>query len=195
MLLTKKKSFSVEEATIKREVKGEDGACLVRINIRYPDIACGKKDPLSIFARDFYKNVAEAFCKYAETELYKRAKTVYESDKDGFLPFSAVMKYEITALDERLFSVYTDMAVSDGRNEPSVERKAQVWERDFGTKCKAQYFMPKKVLHEKLSEILEKDELKRIDPELFVMRDGALEFFLRENGKYRSVSIPLQKNG
>ena len=105
------------------------------------------------------------------------------------------MKYEITRLDEKYLSVITDLSVCDGVNPPSTERKTQVWERDFGTKCKAHYFMPKKDLLKLLSEALEKDKFKKTDTELFVLRDGALEFFLREDGKYGSVTLSLQKNG
>ncbi|MBQ5838401.1 MAG: hypothetical protein IIW39_06975, partial [Clostridia bacterium] len=80
-------------------------------------------------------------------------------------------------------------------NPPSTERKTQVWERDFGTKCKAHYFMPKKDILLRLSEALEKDDMKRTDLELFVLRQDSLEFFLRGDGDYRSVVISLQKNG
>ena len=68
MLLTKKKSFCIEEATIKREVT--DGEiCLVKINLRYPAIVCGKKDCMQLFAKDFYKNIAESLFKYAVDEI------------------------------------------------------------------------------------------------------------------------------
>lgn len=194
MLLTKKKSFCIEEATIKREVT--DGEiCLVKINLRYPEIVCGKKDCMQLFAKDFYKNIAESFEKYAADELSKKAKELYNANPEGFAPFSALMKYEITRLDEKFLSVITDISVCDGVNPPGIERKTQVWERNFGTKCKAHYFMPKKEMFKKLSELLEKDELKKIDLEIFALRDDSLDFFLRENGNYRSVTLSLQKNG
>jgi hypothetical protein len=194
MLLTKKKSFCIEEATVKREVTDGEN-CLVRINLRYPDLVCGKKDCMQLFAKDFYKNIADAFEKYATDELVKKAKTAYAEDPEGFKPFSALMKYEVTRLDEKFLSVMTDISVCDGKNPPSVERKTQVWERDFGTKCKAHYFMPKKDILLRLSEALEKDDMKRTDLELFVLRQDSLEFFLRGDGDYRSVVISLQKNG
>ena len=192
MLLTKKKSFCIEDAVIKREVTDE-GICLVRINLRYPQISCGKKDCMQLFAKELYKNIAESFETYAANELSKKAKEAYVANPDGFLPFSALMKYEITRLDEKFLSVITDISVCDGINPPSIERKTQVWERSFGTKCKAHYFMPKKELLKGLSSLLSKDELKRLDLELFVLRDENLEFFLREDGKYRSVSLTMQK--
>lgn len=193
MLLTRKKSFLIEDEIIKREVTA-DGICIVKINVRYPKIVCGKKDSMQLFAKDFYKNVAESFVKYAETELSKKAKEAYEASPDAFMPFSALMKYEITRLDEKLLSVITDISVCDGISEPSIERKTQVWERDFGTKCKAHYFIPKKELQKELSEAIPKDELKKLDHELFVLRDGTVEFFLKENGNYKTVTLPLQKN-
>ena len=192
MLLTKKKSFCIEDSVIKREVTDE-GICLVKINLRYPEIVCGKKDCLQLFARDFYKSLAESFEKYAANELLKKAKAAYSADPNSFNAFSALMKYEITRLDEKFLSIVTDISVCDGINPPSIERKTQVWERSFGTKCKAHYFMPKKELLKVLSDVLGKDGLKRLDPELFVLRDENLEFFLREDGKYRSVSLTMQK--
>ncbi len=192
MLLTKKKSLCIEEATVKREV--QDGEiCLVKINLRYPRLDCGKKDSMLLFAKDFYKNLAEAFENYAVDELSKKAKEVYNANPEEFVPFSALMKYEVTRLDEKFLSVITDISVCDGVNPPSIERKTQVWERDFGTKCKAQYFMPKKEIQKMLTEALGKDESKKIDLELFVMRKENLEFFLRENGNYKSVELSLQK--
>ena len=193
MLLTKKKSFCIDDAVIKREVTDE-GICLVKINLRYPEIVCGKKDCLQLFARDFYKNLAESFEKYAANELLKKAKAAYSADPNSFNAFSALMKYEITRLDEKFLSVVTDISVCDGINPPCIERKTQVWERSFGTKCKAHYFMPKKELLKGLSSLLSRDELKKLDLELFVLRDGNMEFFLREEGKYRAVTLPLQKN-
>lgn len=194
MLLTKKKSFCIEEATVKRELTDGE-SCLVKINLRYPDIVCGRKDSMQLFAKDFYKNIADAFEKYATDELAKKAKAAYAESPEGFKPFSALMKYEVTRLDEKFLSVITDISVCDGKNPPSVERKTQVWERDFGTKCKAHYFMPKKDILLRLSEALEKADMKRTDLELFVLRQDSLEFFLRGDGDYRSVVISLQKNG
>ena len=79
MLLTKKKSFCIEEATVKREVL-DNGICLVRINLRYPNLVCGKKDCMQLFAKDFYKNLAESFEKYAVDELSKKAKELYNAN-------------------------------------------------------------------------------------------------------------------
>lgn len=191
MLLTKKKSLCVEEESIKREVTDADGECVLRINLKYPKLVCSKKDPLFIFARGFYKSLAEAFLKYAEAELAKRAREAKVSAVADFLPYSALMKYEITQCDERFLSVSTDISVSDGVSAPSVERKTQVWERQFGTKCKAEYFIPKKVLMGILKEKLNKEELKRLDCELFCLRDGEMEFYLRENGGYRKETVSI----
>ncbi len=195
MLLTKKKSFCIEEAIIKRDVTDENQETLVKINLRYPKIECGKKDPLNIFAKDFYKSFAESFAKYAETELIKRAKTAKSETEKAFVPFSAVMKYEVTQNDKDFLSLWFDVSICDGINLPSVERKTQVWEREFGTKCKSSYFIPKKEISEFLSESLTKEELKRFDNELFVLREDGLDFFLRENVGYRAVHVRfLQKN-
>lgn len=193
MLLTKKKSFCIEDAVIKREVTDE-GICLVRINLRYPELVCGKKDCMQLFAKDLYKNIAVSFEGYAANELMKKAKEAYCANPEEFVPFSALMKYEITRLDEKYLSVITDLSVCDGVNPPNTERKTQVWERNFGTKCKAHYFMPKKELLKGLSSLLSREELKKLDLELFVLRDEDMEFFLREDGKYRSVRLMLQKN-
>ena len=194
LILTKKKELRIEEATVKKDVF-EGDICLLRINLRYPDIVCGKKDPLLTFACGLYKNIASAFLQYAESEIFKRAREAYIADSGAFAPFAAIMKYEITRCDGEFLSVILDMSVGDGRNNLTVERKTQVWERAFGTKCKSDYFMPKKEIESALAKSLERDEIKRLDYELFALRDKGLEFFLRENGGYRSICIDLlQKN-
>lgn len=193
MLFTKKDKFEIRTAQIKDEIKDASGNLLVRLNLRYPDIKCGKKDALSKFAKPFYKEFALAFEKYAKTELLALAEKANNASPDTFLPYSAVMKYEITQNDEDFVSVLQEISVSDGIALPCIERKTQVWERAHGSKCKISFFLPRRELDGSLSDKLDKSARKSFDTSLFVLREGRLEFFMRSNQGYSSVTVPISQ--
>lgn len=190
MLLNRKTKFSISEAQIKEDVKAPDGTLLLKINIKYPSIKCAKKDPLSKYAVRFYVDVSSAFLEFAKKELIKTALNAYNADKENFSPYSAVMRYEVTLENQDYLSVMLDIAIFDGKNTSSLERKTQVWERKYGTKCKYTNFISKKQLLEHISET----EKKRFDRDLFVLREGALEFFIRNGDGYSKILIKLEES-
>lgn len=190
MLLNRKTKFSLSEAQIKEEIKAPDGTLLLKINIRYPDIKCSKNDPLAKYAAKFYLNVSSAFSEFAKKELAKSALIAYNADKDKFSPYSAVMRYEVTLENADYLSVMLDIAVFDGRDSQSFDRKTQVWERKYGTKCRYTDFISKKQLVPHISET----EKKRFDRELFVLREGLIEFFVRNGDGYSPVLINTEES-
>lgn len=187
MLFTKKTRFSIGEKQIKEELKSPEGVTALKINIRYPEIKCQTRDPLSVNAAPFYKRVAEGFAEYAKNELASIAFVA--SKTEGFAPYSAVMTYEKCFEDDRYISFYIDISVSDGIEAPITERKTQVWERKFGTKCRfLDFFEPKAV-----KDIFEGIDKRAVDRELFVMRDGGLEFFVRKDNGYEPLFASFEK--
>ncbi len=189
MLLTKKTKFSVSESQLKENVMSPDGVLLIKMNFRYPDIKCNKKDPLEKYAKRFYENIVSAFSDFVKKELSAIALSAYKSKPEQFLPYSALIRFEKTFLDENYLSMLLDISVSDGFNPPRLERKTQVWERKYGTKCRCSYFISKK----QLESFVPEDDKKRIDRELFVLRDNGLEFFIRNDNVYTSFVVPSQK--
>ncbi len=190
MLLNRKTKFSISETQIKEEVDAPDGTLLLKINIKHPNIKCAKKDPLSKYAVKFYIDVSSAFLEFAKKDLAKTALSAYNADKENFLPYSAVMRYEVTLENADYLSVMLDIAVFDGKNTSSFERKTQVWERKYGTKCKYTNFVPKKQLATHISET----EKKRFDRDLFVLREGVLEFFIRNGDGYSKILMKLEES-
>lgn len=190
MLFAKKNRFFIEEGHIKEDLTDNDGIVMVKINIRYPDIKCGKRDKMAVFAKDFYKEAADAFKKSAIDELLPAAQAAYKSNQNEFVPFAAVMKYEITLENKAFLSVIQDITVSDGKCNLINKKKTQVWEREYGTKCKLSYFLNKKEVKELIKEHF--DNEKSFDKELFVMRDDGYEFFISQGDGYISkvVKIP-----
>lgn len=187
MLFTKKMRFSIGEKQVKEELKSPEGVTALKINIRYPEIKCPPRDPLSVNAAPFYRRIAEGFAEYARSEL--AAIAFAASKTEGFSPYSAVMTYEKCFEDDRYISFCTDISVSDGIEAPITERKTQVWERRFGTKCRfIDFFEPKAV-----KEIFESFDKRAVDRELFVMRDGCLEFFVKKDNGYESVFASFEK--
>ncbi len=187
MLFTKKSTLSVEEKQIKQEVKNQAGQTVLKINLRYPEIKCGKRDPLSVNAAPFYKRLAEGFLHYAKTELAGVAELACKSA--DFAPYSAVMSYEQCQCDGEYISFYVDIAVSDGVNPPITERKTQVWERKFGTKCRfCDFFRPADA-----NSIFEGFDKRAIDRELFVKRGEEFEFFVRKESGFASKKKICEK--
>ncbi len=189
MLLNKKTKFSVSETQIKEDIVTPDGDLLLKINIRYPDIKCAKNDPLAKYAKKFYGDISSAFLEFAKKELSKAALSAYKAGVETFLPYSAVMRYVVTLESKDYLSIMLDIAVSDGINPPSVERKTQVWERKYGSKCRHSDFISKKSLKAQVPET----DKKLFDYELFVLREGGMEFFIRNSNSYSSVLIKVEE--
>lgn len=188
MLLTKKTKFSLSEAQIKEDILSDSGDLLLKINIRYPEIKCAKNDPLAKYAKGFYADIASSLAGFARKELVKTAINAYNADKGAFLPYAAVMRYEVTLENNDHLSVLLDISVSDGINRPSVERKTQVWERKNGTKCRYSDF----VLKEDITALVPEGMKKRIDFGLFVLRVSGIEFFIPDTSGYIPLPIELK---
>lgn len=184
MLIKKKIRFYVDEKKIKEEISSENGAVLLKINLRCPEIVCPKKDPLQKDCAPFYEKMANAFLHYAKNDLLQQAKNACNTAPDGFMPYSAVMLWEKTLENEKYLSLYFDISVSDGINPPYKQRKTQVWNRSNGKKCRISDFLPK----EKIKELSEKYK-KQFNKELFVLRETGAEFFLYTEKGYSSVTV------
>ena len=96
MLFSKKKKFEITEKQIKEEISSPDGAVILKINLKYPQIDCPKNDKMKIHAKPLYEKIAIGFSEYARTELSKKALDTYNAEPNGFSPFSAVMCWEST---------------------------------------------------------------------------------------------------
>lgn len=193
MLFVKKERLILGEACIKEELSDSEGVILLKINLKCPEINAKKREPLSVFAKNFYSDLINSFAEYAKTELLKAAREKYSESTEGFLPFAAVMNYRVTRFDERFLSVVIDISVSDGAGNISHERKTQVWERSFGTKCRHTCLINDKVLDEYLLQSFSKKEIKRIDRELFALTDNGFELYIRRGSEYTFVCVPYEK--
>ena len=129
VLFTKKNKFEILDSQIKEELKAPDESVILRLNLRYPEIHCQKKDPLYANAKDLYPRLAKSLEEYGKTELYQKALRAYNSDKEDFLPYALVMRWENTFIDKDYLSILLDISVSYGNDSPSIERKTQVWDR------------------------------------------------------------------
>ncbi len=177
MLLARKNKFALGEIKIKEELCAEDGAVLLRINLKCPDIECKKGDSLFVFARDFYKKLISAFDEYAKTELFKAALAAYTRAPQEFMPYSALMTYNVTYFDERFLSVVTDITVYEGTNDARTDRKTQVWEREYGTKCRISYFLSNSELDE-IKKSLTRKQKRNADFDLFALTEKGIEIYL-----------------
>lgn len=185
MLFTKKQKFSVNEGHIKEDMLSPDGTVVLKINLRYPEISCPKRDKLRINALPLYAKLSQGFAQYAKSELYKAALEKHAKMPEGFIPFSAVMRWEKTFEDDKYISFMIDVSVCDGETPPSFDRKTQIWEREQGTKCRSSHFFASKD-----AIIIDDADKKMFDKELFVLRDDSFEFFIRQESGYKSLFLP-----
>lgn len=195
MLFTKNKKTEILEGIIKEELRDGQGNLILKLNLKYPDIKCRKNDPLAIFASPFYKKLALGLAEHAKGELFKSAGEAFLLAPESFLPYSAVMRYIVVNEDSGFLSVDLDISVSDGQGRIRRERKTQVWEREFGTKCKISYFMPEKELKTRLIEKYPDLDIRHIDKELFLYKNGDIIFLTCENDCEKEYSVSAgQKN-
>lgn len=191
MLFTKKTRFSITEKQLKEELRDENGEILVKMNLRYPEIRCSKKDVLHRNCAKLYPKMAESFADYVKNELKKIALKSKKESPDVFLPFSALMKWENVFDDEKFLCIITDISVSDGKNAPETDRKIQIWDREFGTVCRFCYFFEngaKKVIHE---EFLTDETRKSFDKELFALTKDGFEFHIKCKNGFRTFLLPF----
>ncbi len=191
MLFTKKNRFLVNEKQFKEDLLDEKNELLLKINLRYPEIKCKRKDVLSGSCATLYPKMADALIHNAKSELRKAAAEAKKANPDGFLPFAVLMNFENVFESERLLCIIVDISVSDGRNPPEIERKIQIWEREFGTKCRFSYFF-KHDSHKKIKQDFVPEELQKgFDRELFAYREDGFEFHIRRKNGYRTVMLPF----
>ncbi len=192
MLFSKKKRFSISDKLIKEDISTENGDILIKVNLRYPEIACTEKDPLGHNAVGFYKRIAESFLHSVKQDMAKIASERKKMD-ESFVPFSAVMRWTKTFENEDFLSFVIEFSVWDGKSSQSVERKTQVWERKFGTKCKSTYFFESKQLKEEFANLY--GEKTRFDKELFALCEDGFEFYVKGESGYKTYRIPHSVSG
>ncbi len=108
---------------IKEEYKSENGKILALSNICVPGFVKGYE------AFDaFYSRVAENFVTFIRSRLVKRAEK--ESQKEGFVPFSGVLKYKNTFENDSYVSVILDSYKFDGKRRSVTVRLSQVWSKE-----------------------------------------------------------------
>lgn len=190
MLFSKKTRFSVCEKQIKEDILSESGTIVLKLNLKYPNITCPKRDPLLQNAAPFYPRLAEGFAYYARADLKKAALAAFNASPESFTPFSAVMRWEKTFEDERYISFLIDILVSDGALPPITERKTQVWERKFGTKCKIGQFFNKKDVDNIINDYIGDENKKRFERELFTLSQDGLVFYLRTKNGFDAIKVP-----
>ncbi len=194
MLFTKKIKFSLIERQIKEELLSDNGTPLLKLNLKYPEIQCHKKDPLRKNAFEFYKRLAEGLEHYAKNDFLKTAKIAKSSSESVFVPYSVVMRWENTFESEKYLSILIEISISDGRNEPFKERKTQVWERKFGTKTHFSEFFDRKDIPRFIESYIGAENKKRFERDVFTLRDDRFEFHLRDGSGYIIRSIPASES-
>ncbi|MBO4277511.1 MAG: hypothetical protein J5925_03835 [Clostridia bacterium] len=193
MLFAKKERFTVGEVCVKKELRGENGETLVKLNLRAPEIKSGdRREPLLRHAAPYYAQLLPALERFAETDLLAAAKTALPRSPETFLPFGVCMSWEQTYISQYNVSFYTEVSVTDGTNAEKT-RRTQIWDRKTGQRrVFYDFFLPGADLY--ISRLISGSEsMRRTDRELFVLRPGGAEFFRRENGGYSAFAVPFKQ--
>ncbi len=183
MLFTKKKVFSLTEKQIKKDILSPDGEVILKINLRYPQLNCPKGDPLLQNAAPFYERFAESLLYYAERDLKEEALK-----NKGSEPHSVYLRWESPFCDEKYLSVLLEVGISLGDGQLKCQRKAQVWERKFGTKCTLNEFFTKERQRELKREMKEKYG-DGFDIQLFLKDSDGYSFYIPSERGFLSVSV------
>lgn len=183
MLFTKKKVFSLTEKQIKRDILSPEGEVVLKINLRYPQLNCPKGDPLLQNAAPFYERFAESLLFYAERDLKEEALK-----NRGAEPYSIYLRWESPYCDEKYLSVFLEVGISLGDGNIKCQRKSQVWERKFGTKCPLKEFFTKERQNELKSEMKEKYG-ESFDIQLFLKTAEGYCFYIPSERGFQSVSV------
>ena len=191
MLFTKKKRFEITNSQIKEELSAKDGTVVLKLNLKYPQIQCPKGDKLNVYAIPLYKKIALGLVQHAKGEIYKKALDSYNSEATDFLPFSVVMNWENTFINEKYISILLDISLGDN-NGVSSQKQTQVWDRKTGLKCNIGDFLSSDTVKRTKKDLKATKESAFFHKELFVLREGAIEFFLMEKGNYIPFSIPFE---
>jgi hypothetical protein len=194
MLFTKKIKFSLIERQIKEEILSDNGTPLLKINLKYPEIQCQKKDPLRKNACEFYKRLSDGLIYYAKNDLLKSAKRAQAECDGEFIPYSVVMRWENTYESEKYLSILLEISISDGLSEPFKERKTQVWERKFGTKTRFSEFFDKKDITRLIEAYIGGENKKRLERDIFTLSENKIDFHIRNGGGYIVKSIPASES-
>ncbi|MBR0232005.1 MAG: hypothetical protein IJQ53_07270 [Clostridia bacterium] len=189
MLFNKKDKYTVTESCVKKELRGEDGETLVKMNLRAPVIkSADRRDPLLRHAAPFYGVLLPTLTRYAETDLLSAAKAARAASPGDFAPFGACMSWELTYSSQYHLSFYTETSFSDGTRAEKT-RRTQIWDRRTGQRrVFYDFFLPGADIY--ISRLINGvSGMRRTDRELFVLRPGAAEFFRREEGGYSSFRV------
>lgn len=193
MLFNKKEKYTVSESCVKKELHGENGETLVKINLRAPVIkSAAAREPLLRHAAPFYGVLLPALTRYAETDLLAAARSARAASPETFAPFGAFMIWELTYSSQYNVSFYTEVSFSDGRRAEKT-RRTQIWDRRSGQrKVFYDFFLPGADVY--VSQLMNgASGMRRTDRELFVLRPGAAEFFRREDGGYSAFTVPFER--
>lgn len=189
MLFTKKVRFSVTEAQIKEDITDQSGEAVLKLNLKYPEIKCGKRDPLNHSAAAFYSRMANELAKCARNDFKKAAIAARAASGNNFVPFSVLMNWENTFESDEYLCIVLDISFFDGINS-TTERKIQIWERGYGTKCKFSYFFKSESKSKLIEEFIKPENKKAFERELFALRENGFEFHLRCSDGYCTYLLP-----
>ncbi len=140
-------NFSEQSCFIRKITTGkikktvtENGVPVLKINIEYPEI-CGSLSKSENVYNNFYRTLTENYAKYCEEKLSRRIMRSNLKNPD-FRPYGEIMKYYITANNERYISTVCEITHFDGYFS-KTQRYSHVWDISKGIILPYEYFLRK----------------------------------------------------
>ena len=104
----------------------ENGATLIRVNIRYPEFSGGSTDALER-ANRCIRQMTEAVANTAVAALYEEARAARMMLGDAFPGFEITTRYVVTYQQDGLFSLFFDIFLGAGGLSGSTYRYGWTW--------------------------------------------------------------------
>jgi hypothetical protein len=95
--------YNITKVTETKEIKNNEGITLVNVKYSYPVIENQAKSDFIANKNNEYKSYIETFLNEAE-ESKKDAQSLYEFQKDEFMPYTRELDYEVNMNKNGLLS-------------------------------------------------------------------------------------------
>lgn len=199
----------IKQNRVKKELSYQ-GDVILKYDIQYPEIVESDCKAGKQTFNQYNKNIADQQIRYAQGELYKEAKEVYEYNKKNGYPvmiFELVLQTNITYNQDQYVSLYQDRYVFQGGAHGNTIRTSQNWDLQMCKQIPLHCFYPGNpyfildILKQIIKQIKPQEEyyfedycclvIQTFNPESYYMvQDGLMIYFEQYDIAPYSTGIP-----
>ena len=117
--------MNIIDRQVKKTIQ-ENGATLIKVNMRYPELTEGNAEDIKR-ANRCIRQMAEAGANAAVVALYEEARSAWMMLGAAFPGFEVTMRYVVTYQQGGLFSLFSDVFLGAGGLSGSTYRYGWTW--------------------------------------------------------------------